>query len=163
MATVVPASTERKTKLANLLAVLARQAHVIGNGTHPPNEYLVAMDQNVRELEAFSAVIYSSNFELELLGASKTAAAEVGDSAEFEPVSASFADVMVEKEPGTPSEDIAQSVPVLVDNDVQELETVSPVEQSASEAVTDSAFEQAWGKAVEDGKSPSETEEQATS
>ncbi|KAJ5906913.1 uncharacterized protein N7473_003829 [Penicillium subrubescens] len=163
MATVVPASTERKTKLANLLAVLARQAHVIGNGTHPPNEYLVAMDQNVRELEAFSAVIYSSNFELELLGASKTAAAEVGDSAEFEPVSASFADVMVEKEPETPSEDIAQSVPVLVDNDVQELETVSPVEQSASEAVTDSAFEQAWGKAVEDGKSPSETEEQATS
>lgn len=163
MATVVPASTERKTKLANLLAVLARQAHVIGNGTHPPNEYLVAMDQNVRELEAFSAVIYSSNFELELLGASKTAAAEVGDSAEFEPVSSSFAHVMVEREPETPSEDIAQSVPVLVDNDVQELGTVSPVQQSASEAVTDSAFEQAWGKAVEDGKSFSETEEQATS
>ncbi|GLI81028.1 peroxin [Penicillium ochrochloron] len=163
MATVVPASTERKTKLANLLAVLARQAHVIGNGTHPPNEYLVAMDQNVRELEAFSAVIYSSNFELELLGASKTAAAEVGDSAEFEPVSSSFADVMVEREPETLSEDIAQSVPVLVDNDVQELGTVSPVQQLASEAVTDSAFEQAWGKAVEDGKSSSETEEQATS
>jgi peroxin-3 len=108
-------------------------------------------------------VIYSSNFELELLGASKTAAAEVGDSAEFEPVSSSFAHVMVEREPETPSEDIAQSVPVLVDNDVQELGTVSPVQQSASEAVTDSAFEQAWGKAVEDGKSFSETEEQATS
>lgn len=164
MATVVPASTERKTKLANLLAVLARQAHVIGNGTHPPNEYLVAMDQNVRELEAFSAVIYSSNFELELLGASKSAVAEVGDSADFEPVSSSFADVMVEKEPQTPlSQKIAQSVPVLVDHDVQELETVPPVEQSKSEAVTDSAFEQAWGKAVEDGKSSSDTEEQATS
>lgn len=164
MATVVPASTERKTKLANLLAVLARQAHVIGNGTHPPNVYLVAMDQNVRELEAFSAVIYSSNFELELLGSSKSAAAEVGDSAEFEPVSSSFADVMVEKEPETPlSEDIAHSVPVLVDNDVQELETVPPVEESAVEAVADSAFEQAWGKAVEDGKSSSEIEEQATS
>lgn len=160
MATVVPASSERKTKLANLLAVLARQAHVIGNGTHPPNEYLVAMDQNVRELEAFSAVIYSSNFELELLGASKTAAAE-GESAEFEPVSSSFANVMVEKDTEShPSQDISYSVPILVDNDVQELEPVTPAEQSAPEAATDSAFEEAWGKAVEDGKS-SETEDQA--
>ncbi|KAJ5461736.1 uncharacterized protein N7458_003288 [Penicillium daleae] len=162
MATVVPASSERKTKLANLLAVLARQAHVIGNGTHPPNEYLVAMDQNVRELEAFSAVIYSSNFELELLGASKSVAAENGDSPDFEPVSSSFADVMVEKGPESQlSEDISQSVPVLVDNDVQEIKSVTPAEQSASEVAADSAFEQAWGKAVEDGKSSSETEEQA--
>lgn len=162
MATVVPASSERKTKLANLLAVLARQAHVIGNGTHPPNEYLVAMDQNVRELEAFSAVIYSSNFELELLGASKSVATENGGSPDFEPVSSSFADVMVEKGPESQlSEDIAQSVPVLVDNDVQEIKSVTPAEQSASEVAADSAFEQAWGKAVEDGKSSSETEEQA--
>lgn len=162
MATVVPASSERKAKLANLLAVLARQAHVIGNGTHPPNEYLVAMDQNVRELEAFSAVIYSSNFELELLGASKTAAAEGGESAEFEPVSSSFANVMVEKETETlPSEDISYSVPILVGNDVQELEPVTPAEHSAPAAATDSAFELAWGKAVEDGKSSSETGDQA--
>ncbi|KAJ5381699.1 uncharacterized protein N7496_004127 [Penicillium cataractarum] len=162
MATVVPASTERKTKLANLLAVLARQAHVIGNGTHAPNEYMVAMDQNVRELEAFSAVIYSSNFELELLGASKTAAAEGGDSAEFEPISSSFANVMVENEPEAQlGEDMAQSAPILVDNDVQELESVTPAEEPVPEAATDSAFEQAWGKAVEDGKSASETEEQA--
>lgn len=160
MATVVPASSERKTKLANLLAVLARQAHVIGNGTHPPNEYLVAMDQNVRELEAFSAVIYSSNFELELLGASKTAAAEA-ESVEFEPVSSSFANVMVEKDAEPqPSEDVSYSVPILVDNDVQEVEPVSPTEESVPEAATESAFEEAWGKAVEDGKS-SEAEHEA--
>lgn len=56
---------ERKTKLANVLAVMARQAHVIGNGANPPNDYLTAMDQGVRQLEAFAAVIYSSNFNLE--------------------------------------------------------------------------------------------------
>lgn len=166
MATVVPASSERKTKLANLLAVLARQAHVIGNGTHPPNEYLVAMDQNVRELEAFSAVIYSSNFELELLGASKTAAAAAaaeGESADFEPVSSSFANVMVEKDTESqPSVDISYSIPTLIDNDMQEFEPVIPAQQSAPEATADSAFEEAWGKAVEDGKS-SETEDQAAS
>ncbi|OJD20717.1 hypothetical protein ACJ73_07948 [Blastomyces percursus] len=51
-----------KAKLATILAVIARQAHVIGNGTEPPNDYLVAMEQGVRELEAFAAVVYSSNF-----------------------------------------------------------------------------------------------------
>ncbi|PYH89534.1 putative MFS transporter [Aspergillus ellipticus CBS 707.79] len=57
VATVVPASdsSDPRTKLANVLAVLARQAHVIGNGTAPPNLYLTAMDQGVRELEAFAA------------------------------------------------------------------------------------------------------------
>jgi hypothetical protein len=44
---------------------------------------------------------------------------------------------------------------------VQEIKSVTPAEQSASEVAADSAFEQAWGKAVEDGKSSSETEEQA--
>ncbi|PLB33845.1 MFS transporter [Aspergillus candidus] len=54
VATVVP-TVEPRTKLANVLAVMARQAHVIGNGTNPPNLYLAAMDQGVRELEAFAA------------------------------------------------------------------------------------------------------------
>ncbi|KAL2814624.1 putative MFS transporter [Aspergillus granulosus] len=58
VATVVPFTedSELKTKLANVLAVLARQAHVIGNGTAAPNLYVTAMDQGVRELEAFAAV-----------------------------------------------------------------------------------------------------------
>ncbi|KAL4870495.1 hypothetical protein BDV12DRAFT_184338 [Aspergillus spectabilis] len=57
VATVVPITEDSalKTKLANVLAVLARQAHVIGNGTSPPNLYVAAMDQGVRELEAFAA------------------------------------------------------------------------------------------------------------
>lgn len=57
--------TQAKTKLANILAVMTRQAHSIGNGV--PNEYVQAME-GVRELEAFAAVIYSSNFEFEAEG-----------------------------------------------------------------------------------------------
>jgi peroxin-3 len=151
MATVVPSSTaERKTKLANLLAVLARQAHVIGNGSHAPNEYLAAMDQNVRELEAFSAVIYSSNFDLELPSASKAAAdAEI----EQEFGSSSYAAVMVEKETEV-SSDLGQSAPILLDNDEGISITGAQKGQESEDTPGESAFERAWGKAVEDGTSP---------
>ena len=127
MATVIPPSaSDRKTKLANLLAVLARQAHVVGNGTHPPNEYLNAMEQNVRELEAFSAVIYSSNFDLELLGASRRKA----ENEAAAPPSPR------EPENGFGGNDLGEQS-----------------QQISQEGTADSAFEQAWGKAVEDGKS----------
>lgn len=53
------------TKLATILAVVTRQAHVIGNGIL--NEYVQTIE-GVRELEAFAAVIYCSNFELEIVG-----------------------------------------------------------------------------------------------
>ena len=52
-----------KAKLATILAVVTRQAHAIGNGV--PNEYVQSME-GVRELEAFAAVVYSSNFEVEV-------------------------------------------------------------------------------------------------
>lgn len=51
-----------KAKVANSLAVFCRQAHSIGSGAN--NEYLAAIEQ-VRDLEAFAAVVYSSNFEVE--------------------------------------------------------------------------------------------------
>jgi len=50
-------------KLPVVLAILTRQAHSIGNGV--PNEYLQSMEQ-VRDLEAFAAVVYSSNWESEI-------------------------------------------------------------------------------------------------
>jgi peroxin-3 len=50
-------------KLASILAVLTRQAHAIGNGSNPPNEYVSAMENEVKELEAFAAVIYASNLD----------------------------------------------------------------------------------------------------
>ncbi|KAG8419970.1 peroxin [Metarhizium acridum] len=49
--------------LPKILSVLTRQAHVIGNGV--PNEYLQEMEA-VRALEAFAAVVYSSNWENEI-------------------------------------------------------------------------------------------------
>jgi len=53
----------KPVKLPIVLATLTRQAHNIGNGV--PNEYLQAMEQ-VRDLEAFAAVVYSSNWESEI-------------------------------------------------------------------------------------------------
>ncbi|KAJ5966296.1 peroxisomal matrix protein importer Pex3-Penicillium chrysogenum [Penicillium waksmanii] len=158
IATVIPPASERKTKLANLLAVMARQAHVIGNGSHQPNEYLGPMEQNVRELEAFSAVIYSSNFDLELLGANrKDVPTEAGDSPSVNLESSSFGPVMVDKEIDT--EEISQSAPVLVEKEEAEEEVISPAAQEQTrevgveagvEAGADSAFERAWGKATDD-------------
>ncbi|KAK4227920.1 putative PEX3 peroxisomal biogenesis factor 3 [Podospora fimiseda] len=49
--------------LPKILSILTRQAHVIGNGV--PNEYLHAMEQ-VKDLEGFAAVVYSSNWQAEI-------------------------------------------------------------------------------------------------
>ncbi|OAA56651.1 peroxisomal membrane protein [Niveomyces insectorum RCEF 264] len=51
---------QQAVQLPKVLSVLTRQAHVIGRGL--PNEYLQEMEA-VRELEAFAAVVYSSNWE----------------------------------------------------------------------------------------------------
>lgn len=61
-----------KVKLANILAVFCKQAHHIGSGGSMEsaagqgggNEYLAVMD-GVPDLEAFSALVYSSNFDFE--------------------------------------------------------------------------------------------------
>ncbi|KIW26848.1 uncharacterized protein PV07_06650 [Cladophialophora immunda] len=62
--TVVPG--EPRVKLANILAIITRQAHAIGNGNNPPNEYVSTAEAEVRELEAFAAVIYASNLDQSL-------------------------------------------------------------------------------------------------
>ncbi|KAK5104495.1 peroxin [Lithohypha guttulata] len=59
--TVVP--DQPRVKLASILAILTRQAHIIGNGSNPPNEYLAGVDAEVKELDSFAAVIYTSNIE----------------------------------------------------------------------------------------------------
>lgn len=159
IATVVPlaANSERKTKLANLLAVMTRQAHVIGNGTHPPNEYLVAMDQNVRELEAFSAVVYSSNFDLELLGAKNNALpTRDTDLVDNETTSSSFSQVIVEKEVEADLEEIIESQPRSVVPNEPAFNEPEP------EPLADSAFEEAWGKATDDGNTSPTEETQPT-
>ncbi|KAI9706820.1 MAG: peroxin [Bogoriella megaspora] len=84
-------------KLAIILSVFCKQAHAIsaGDGSDvddigalnpiqapatPGNEYLAAME-TVRDLEAFAAVVYSSNFEFE------AADAEAGATSSQEPES----------------------------------------------------------------------------
>jgi peroxin-3 len=131
VATVVPIREDSalETKLANVLAVLARQAHVIGNGTSPPNLYVAAMEQGVRELEAFAAVVYSSNFDSELLGVGSKTGSSNGTAPV--PESASSSPVIV----GTDDE-----------SDQEQLTKVTPVVANAD----DSAWENAWGRAVED-------------
>ncbi|KIX10579.1 uncharacterized protein Z518_01663 [Rhinocladiella mackenziei CBS 650.93] len=62
--TVVPG--EPRVKLANILAIITRQAHTIGNGNNPPNEYVSIAEAEVKELEAFAAVIYASNLDQSL-------------------------------------------------------------------------------------------------
>jgi peroxin-3 len=62
--TVVPG--EPRVKLANILASITRQAHAIGNGNNPPNEYVSMAEAEVKELEAFAAVIYASNTDQSL-------------------------------------------------------------------------------------------------
>ena len=57
--------TQPKIELVNILAVMTRQAYVIGSGV--PNEYVQVLDE-IRDLEAFAAVVYSSRFELDAMG-----------------------------------------------------------------------------------------------
>ncbi|RAO73679.1 uncharacterized protein BHQ10_009691 [Talaromyces amestolkiae] len=122
-ATIVPASlsSSPKAKLATVLALITRESHVIGNGTNPPNEYLEAMEQSVQELEAFAAVIYSSNFHLGLLESENAASAKVVE----------------ETQSGLRPADIAST----------EQSIAAKEEKEAS--IVDNAFEKIWGKAVE--------------
>ncbi|KAK4169255.1 putative PEX3 peroxisomal biogenesis factor 3 [Cladorrhinum sp. PSN259] len=53
----------RAVQLPKILSILTRQAHIIGHGV--PNEYLHAMEQ-VKDLEGFAAVVYSSNWQAEI-------------------------------------------------------------------------------------------------
>ncbi|KAG0648520.1 Peroxin-3 [Hyphodiscus hymeniophilus] len=111
----------KPVKLPIVLAILTRQAHSIGNGV--PNEYLQSMEQ-VRDLEAFAAVVYSSNWESEIT-----------------PMSEEGSTVFVAKEgPAGP-----EVVPALVDK-------VVTGEESVVDVGAASTFENAWGKAVENNE-----------
>lgn len=125
------------TRLASLLAILTREAHKIGNGM--PNDYVQAAE-GVPELEAFAAVIYSSNFEFE---------------ASLE------ADVTAESSrPGSQAEAGAKAKP-LEKQSVDEAEDAVRVEQGRgimdkATGVVDTAwggFESVWGRVVGKGAS----------
>ena len=60
-----PPGSARAVLLPKILSVVTRQAHAIGNGAMP-NEYLRAME-GVPDLEGFAAVVYSSNWQAEIV------------------------------------------------------------------------------------------------
>ncbi|KAK3905841.1 Peroxin-3 [Staphylotrichum tortipilum] len=78
-----PPGSVRAVLLPKILSVVTRQAHAIGNGAMP-NEYLAAMEA-VPDLEGFAAVVYSSNWQAEIVtdeaGHVAAAAAAAGPSA----------------------------------------------------------------------------------
>ncbi|CAO2649229.1 Nn.00g066140.m01.CDS01 [Neocucurbitaria sp. VM-36] len=113
--------TDVKAKVANSLAVFCRQAHSIGSGAN--NEYLAAVEQ-VGGLEAFAAVVYSSNFEFESPEGVVGVGVGVGAKA---------------SRPGT-----AEGKAIVEAGDVP----------ATARLAADAGFESAWGKALarEDGK-----------
>ena len=113
--------SDAKAKVAVSLAVFCRQAHAIGTGAN--NEYLTAIEA-VRDLEAFAAVVYSSNFEFETPEAGAAGVVDVDSTAESKRTS-----LLAGTESGTTS--LRQSW-----------------------GGVDTQFESAWGKALakEDGK-----------
>ncbi|KAI8940663.1 hypothetical protein NX059_001933 [Plenodomus lindquistii] len=114
---------DTKAKVANSLAVFCRQAHNIGSGAN--NEYLAAIEQ-VRDLEAFAAVVYSSNFEFE--SPEIAAPSRPGTATAPSPAKPHLTSLAPEAE----SENV----------------TATPAQSAEAE------FESAWGKALakEDGK-----------
>ena len=69
-------------KLANILAVMTKEAHKIGS-SNMPNDYLQVIEK-VGDLEAFAAVIYTSTFELEAsTNSPMSASADQLDKASF--------------------------------------------------------------------------------
>ncbi|KAI0014206.1 Peroxin-3 [Xylariaceae sp. FL0662B] len=111
-------------QLPKILSVLSRQAHSIGNGM--PNEYLQEMEQ-VRDLEAFAAVVYSSNWENEIQDEG-LAARVAEETSTLGPESSSL----------RPSQASTQGD-----------ESIVIVDPSQSQTQTQSSFENAWERAIE--------------
>ncbi|KAI9741888.1 MAG: peroxin [Cirrosporium novae-zelandiae] len=125
-----------KTKLANILAVMTRQAHAIGTDT-PPNEYLQAIE-SVRDLEAFAAVVYSSNFEFESPGSN----CGNGESYAFAP---SSPDSGKSNDPSNKGKTTEMAV-----RGEESLISIPNIPVGGGECGTELEFENVWGKALKD-------------
>ncbi|KAK5008413.1 hypothetical protein LTR28_004008 [Elasticomyces elasticus] len=177
-----PNAATAKCKVANILPVFCRQAHTIAAGgnegegiienlavAHVPNEYLAAIDQ-VRELEAFAAVVYSSNFEFEAAGVETAEAPGVHEITNSvlvetaEPEAAEHlgeSEVLVERtdDHGNNSDGASAQTETMpkvtaADEDFLALTDVPNKDSEPEKAVpSGSGFESAWEKALakEDG------------
>ena len=152
--------TDTKCKIAHILPVFCRQAHaIVGiDELDMGNEYMTVMDR-VPDLEAFAAVIYSSNLEYELAeGDDEARAANLKQPTQ--PQQLSFTDSEVVAPASQPAE-----VSAAVGTEAIPLET-DDTASAAAEGITeksqgpvDVAFEGAWKKALatEDGVKDTES------
>jgi peroxin-3 len=134
---IVGPGTDVKTKVASTLATFSRQAHSIGSSSGNNNEYLTAME-SVRDLEAFAAVVYSSNFEAEAPEMMMQSAAGLGAGWENVSIPPSGRESMVVVDDASAG---VTSVPSGVLK-ATEVEEVIP-------EVGEADLEKAWGKATE--------------
>ncbi|KAM3564959.1 hypothetical protein ARSEF4850_001584 [Beauveria asiatica] len=126
MANVITESKQTKVVLLpKILSVLTRQAHAIGNGV--PNEYLQDMEA-VRGLEAFAAVVYSSNWESEVHG--DGVVESVGSAKTADAAATATTERQAQKKAAA-------------------TETTTQGEQSIVMVENQDSFESAWEKAVE--------------
>ncbi|KAI1469571.1 Peroxin-3 [Daldinia caldariorum] len=131
----VRAAGSKVVLLPKILSVLTRQAHAIGNGM--PNEYLQEMEQ-VRDLEAFAAVVYSSNWENEIQDSENLAAARAAEEATG---SSSYLHVPEGSAVGRFSQvsTVGEESMVIVD----------PSQSQSQFSQTPSSFETAWERAMD--------------
>jgi peroxin-3 len=155
----IPGPSVPKAKLATILAVISRQAHIIGNGPEPPNEYLVAMEHRVRELEAFAAVVYSNNFDFEVPTSLPDCAEPVADPSPMDLTSPSphpSLDVPATKSTETLTPPGGDSSIIELAASSSSISTSGKVSQAAITGSNDRAkipsdpdFEKIWGKAID--------------
>ena len=166
----VPRVTEiedTKCKVAHILPVFCRQAHamVVGSGELDAiagvaaqeglgNEYLAAIEQ-VHDLSAFAAVIYSSNFEYEVAESVSTTALQSEDAQPSPPAVASATYVP------EPTAQVEQTeLEAATESMLGESGVVLPFgaaggsAPSGAEGAAGTNFEAAWKKALaeEDGR-----------
>ncbi|KAF2484624.1 Peroxin-3-domain-containing protein [Neohortaea acidophila] len=132
---------DTKSKIAHILPIFCRQAHVIATGSGEldaisgvvapqdaplGNEYLAAID-GVHDLNAFAAVIYSSNFEYEFGSGGNTT-------------------VPLPSRPSAPLD--AQA---LGENTLEDAGVLLPAAEEEAPAAGGGGFESAWKRALDDG------------
>ncbi|KAK3717751.1 peroxin [Vermiconidia calcicola] len=164
--------TDTKCKVAHMLPIFCKQAHVIAAGSGDldaiagvaaqqslGNEYLATLDR-VQDLGAFAAVIYSSNFEYEVAkSASTTAPHSEGTPSSSSSSSSSSSQPAVPIPTDLPSSvtEVQEVEPKPVSDDgLEESAILLPSESvdPAAEPSAEGGFESAWKKALadEDGK-----------
>ena len=154
--------SDTKCKVAHILPIFCKQAHTIAAGSGEldaiagvaaqqslGNEYLAAIDQ-VHDLGAFAAVIYSSNFEYEVQESASTTAPQ------SERTSPQRRGMSSEEVPGT-TDEVEEIEPRPVMDHVLETSEVVVPESAAEDSVPPAAgdasgegFEAAWKKATAD-------------